>query len=334
MDEVKLTNKYGAPDPVVKAVENDSYNRGDSVISITGLSKPPRIVTLEEHYKDQIEEDVSDRIFSLLGQLMHLLLERASYRGQLKLEDLTALIPAAVDDATGLIDIQKLVRLAFKKANPHHLVEERLFAKILDWRVSGQTDSMLIDIEGGNIDDYKLISAWQVKDGLKEEYEAQLNGYVLLAFLNGIVIKTARIVAILRDWTSGKAEREADFPQRQIIIQDVPIWPIEISKGYFEERVRVHQKARKRLPLCTAEERWARPTLWAVMHPDRKKALKLHDNQADAEAHALKVKDAYVQVRPGKNVRCEGNGGRPYCSVAQFCTQLKKMKAREEKEKK
>jgi hypothetical protein len=77
---VKLTNKYNLPSPIYEAIRRDSYNAGDCDISTTRLISPPRIVALGKKYADQVEEDVSERIWSLFGQVTHAILERAGSR--------------------------------------------------------------------------------------------------------------------------------------------------------------------------------------------------------------------------------------------------------------
>lgn len=74
----KLTNLAGLPQALVDAVANDSYTKGSADISITNLLKPPRMVELERQHEDDITEDASDRIWSLLGQATHTILERAN----------------------------------------------------------------------------------------------------------------------------------------------------------------------------------------------------------------------------------------------------------------
>lgn len=74
---MKLTNKLGLPQPLVDAVTNDPYTKGDADYSVTGLLKPPQIAALERKHWDEIEEDASDRLWSLFGQVVHGILERA-----------------------------------------------------------------------------------------------------------------------------------------------------------------------------------------------------------------------------------------------------------------
>jgi hypothetical protein len=77
-----LTNLANLPDAIVAAVANDSYSKGDGVdISVTGILKPPRQVVLETRHHDAITQDVSERVWSLLGQSVHTILERANRRG-------------------------------------------------------------------------------------------------------------------------------------------------------------------------------------------------------------------------------------------------------------
>jgi hypothetical protein len=74
----KLTNRAALPEAIVNAVKNDGYSKGDANISITGLLKPPRMAALEALHSHEIVEDVSNRIWSLLGQSVHTILERAN----------------------------------------------------------------------------------------------------------------------------------------------------------------------------------------------------------------------------------------------------------------
>lgn len=78
---MKLTNKANLPEPIVNAVMNDGYSNGGAGYSVTTLLKPPRVVALERKHAEEITEDVSDRIWSLLGQVVHGILERADKSG-------------------------------------------------------------------------------------------------------------------------------------------------------------------------------------------------------------------------------------------------------------
>lgn len=74
---MKLTNLFDLPQPIYDAVANDPYTKGDSDYSITGLLKPPRMARLQYLHDADMVEDCADRIFSLLGQAIHTILERS-----------------------------------------------------------------------------------------------------------------------------------------------------------------------------------------------------------------------------------------------------------------
>jgi len=78
---MKLTNKLNLPSPFVNAVKayEEKYKKSlFGHISTTTLIKPPQIKELMKRYNDHIEEDVSDRLFALQGQILHAILEASA----------------------------------------------------------------------------------------------------------------------------------------------------------------------------------------------------------------------------------------------------------------
>ena len=274
---MRLTNKQKLPRAIYNAVANDSYSSGGSDISATRLIAPVQQVYLQKNHADEVEEDAADRIWSLLGQSVHHILERA----------------AEEDD----------------------VVEERFFTAINGWKLSGQCDL----ISEGVLYDFKVTSAWSVLNGVKPEWEKQLN--VLHYLADDPSIHSLRIIAILRDWSKLAMMKSSDYPRHQVVELEIPLWSKEDQGLYVEERVRLHQYAQyeKIYSPCTPEERWQKSDVWAVMKEGRKSAVKLFDNAEDAEAMAIdKGKGHSVVHRPGESVRCEN-----YCSVKPFCKQYK-----------
>lgn len=275
---MKLTNKLGLPEAIVNAVRNDSYSRGDADISITGLLRPPRIRILEEKHKDELQEDASDRIWSLFGQAIHTVLERANVVG---------------------------------------VAERRLSMEVEGWTLSGGMD---LYEANGTLSDYKMTSVWKVIKGDLEEWTHQLNLYSVLLRHHGNQVNSLQIVAILRDWSKMEAERDRLYPQAQVVNIPIELYRPEAAEKLLRERVRLHQMANlSRLPLCTASERWQRPDIWAVMKFGRKSAVKLYNNEKEANQHAQSGPRLSVIFRPGASVRCAA-----YCSVSKFCDQYQK----------
>jgi hypothetical protein len=273
---MRVTNRSNLPEALVRAVENDPYNRGDAQYSVTQLLKPARMVALERIHKDELEEAVSDRIWALMGQLGHLVIERAN------------------------IGVQ----------------EQRLFAVRNGLRVSGQLD--LLNQGGGawKSTDWKFTTVWSCKGGPKEEWEQQLNLGRWLAQENGIEVNELEIVALFRDWSKMDARRDRDYPQQQARTYKLPVWPMAKTLAFLDGRLAAHESAKQQLPDCTPEERWEKPTVYAVMKDGRKSAVKLHDHEEQARMHAEQLgKGHTVVTRPGMSTRCEA-----YCSVSRFCS--------------
>lgn len=78
---MRLTNELNLPGAIVEAVKNDPYSSGGSDYSVTTLLKPTQMVYLERKHQSELSEDVSSRIWSLVGQSIHNILERANRKG-------------------------------------------------------------------------------------------------------------------------------------------------------------------------------------------------------------------------------------------------------------
>lgn len=285
---MKITNRHNVPSTILRAVQDDEYDRGDSVMSVTQLISPPRIVILQSLNEDNIEVDVTDRIPALFGTAVHKIVEK------------------------GAKDLE------------NHVVEERMFATINGWKVSGAVDLQIQNDDGTwAINDYKITSVFSVMSH-KPEWEQQLNCYAYLAYkTHGRVVSSLKIIAILRDWQRKQAELKPDYPQSQVCVVDVTLWPLMEQEAYITNRVIQHQEAKKGVdngkspPYCEDKERWLRGEAWALMKEGRKSAVKLYDNKEDADKAAESSGGHYVEHRPGDPIRCSGN----YCLVSGWCRQ-------------
>lgn len=273
---MKLTNNLNLPQALYDAVKNDGYSSGDADFSVTTLLKPPRAVALQKKHWDEIEEDASDRIWSLLGQVVHGILERANRNGE---------------------------------------SERRLNATFGGIKVSGGMDLY----NDGLLQDYKFVTVYKFQNNkVPVEYEEQLNCYAEILRENGFPVHKLQIVGILRDWSKNAARKDPSMPQSQVVVRDVPLWTSEQAQEFIFKRIKLHIDAKTQLPLCTAEEKWEKPTRYAVMKAGKDRAIKLYDFKSDAEAHASIDKTLRVETRPGEAMRCS-----MYCNVSNFCSQFK-----------
>ena len=77
---MRYTNRYNIDEAVAQAVANDQYEKvGD--ISVTRLIRPPQITALETAHENELEMDVSDGLWMLLGQAVGDIIERGSSAG-------------------------------------------------------------------------------------------------------------------------------------------------------------------------------------------------------------------------------------------------------------
>jgi hypothetical protein len=269
----QLTNVYGLPASVVAAVTNDPYTGGGD-LSATKLIDAPQVVQLSRQHHDKIVVDVSERIWTLLGQAVHTILERAGLRQE------------------GMI------------------AEQRLFAEVMGWSISGQFDVM--DLELKKISDYKVTTVYKAKGN--DKWTQQLNVLRWLAAQNGFEVEMLEIICIFRDWRKVEAEKNDEYPKAAIQRIEIPVWDLQQAQDFIEERVALHQAARRGQSIdCTDEERWYSGTKWAVFKPGGTRALKVYDAPPPAEA----IPEGYLVVeRPGEYKRCQH-----YCDVAIFCEQ-------------
>ena len=294
---MKITNKSNLPKVIERAVINDPYDSSGSNISTTRLIAPPRIRVLEMRNWDLIEDDVSNRIFSLLGQSVHHILERSKLK---------------VD-----------------------LAERRLFYKddkiTNGWTLSGQFDLLS---RQGDLTDFKVTSAWAALDALtngKDEWENQLNVLdflcrknqkTLTRYKKEVKVKSLSIMAILRDWSKLKVMQSDNYPRKQVVMIPIRRWSEEEQENYVQARIKLHQDAEKldQLPLCTAKERWRKEDSYALMLDNRKTAKRVLPTREEMDKYMKENKyvegqGCRVVFRAGEDVRCQH-----YCSVNQFCS--------------
>jgi hypothetical protein len=271
-----LTNKLSLPEPILRAVERDDYDRGKSDFTVTELLQPPRQRALVRQHKDEITEDVSDRLWALFGQIGHTILERAGME---------------------------------------NLVERRFYATVSGKMIGGKADLILKPDQKAKLIDYKFCSHYTVKDGIKPEWTAQINMLRFLAWIDSrIDIDEAEIVAIywpesvkhgnvkdpatvfpveLWDW----ATTTLDFISERIALHLAAEQELPLCSD--EERWLKDDSGK-----------------FALMKLGRKTALKLHDTMASAQEHYGNVGAGhYIEERPKVYNRCERYcAAAPFCT--------------------
>jgi len=282
---MKLTNKFNIPQTFVNVLERPTYSKGKAHLSATQLINSPKIVALSRKFEDELEQDVSDMVWSIFGTAVHGVLEHGK--------------------------------------DENHIVEERLHAEIEGWKISGAVDLQIAGPDGIDIRDYKTVSVWSVMNE-KIEWEQQLNIYAwLVEKVKGVPVKSVGIVAIIRDWSRREAATKEGYPPAPIKEIPITLWPFEQRELFIKDRVHQHAVCEFELetlgdlPDCTPEEMWEKPTTWAVKKEGGVRAKSVHTTEEDAAASLEKLGKGYkIEVRKGGRTRCES-----FCPVSNYCQQ-------------
>lgn len=284
---MRITNRHNLPDAIYRAVQNDNYTKGDADYSVSDLISPPRVLQLKKKHWDDLEEDASDRIWSLFGQAVHYIAERANMKDiaerRLYWTVLGTVISGAMDNynpKTGVLSDYKTAA-----------VSKFSFNDFSDWEQQQNCYAQLLRWHKDPINKLEIVAL--VRDHRNREAEtAQQQG--------------------------------KPYPGKAMLIE-LPLWTEARATAFIEDRVRLHEQAKHQLPECTPKERWARPDTWAVKRFKQKNAVTGHSNYASevsAKQAAHSLGDGhYVEHRRSRNTRCEGG----YCSPSRFCSQFKDL---------
>tara|TARA_R110000751_G_scaffold57842_4_gene122555 strand:+ start:3102 stop:4013 length:912 start_codon:yes stop_codon:yes gene_type:complete len=297
----RLTNKLGLPSAFANFEERNPHDGEGADYTVTTLIDSPRVHRLKCEHEHEITEDVSDRIFSILGTAVHTVLEKGAREGD--------------------------------------IVEQRFHAEYNQFEpsvsVSGQVDLQERGRDGITIVDYKTCSASTIRynPAGKPEWQSQLNFYAHLARHNGVQdIVGLEVVAICRDWRKASynvaAKNGSFYPESPVVRVPIEMWEPEVASEYAWERIAIHEEAKVTLPDCSAEEMWTQPEKWPVYKGKAKRASRLLPTQTAALIFAdEKTGDAELvagtywvgEKRPAIFTRCDS-----YCAAAPFCEQKAK----------
>lgn len=292
---MKITNKSNLPHPLYEAVINHKYDPGRSDFTPSSLNAPPYqkalLASLPEELK---EEDASDRIWAFLGSATHAMAEWAG------------------ENMEG------------------YEVERRFYGDIevngKTYCVGAQTD--VLDHTTNSVADFKVTSVWSVMGDPKPEWVSQTNVNRWCIYQEtGQLVDNLIIIAILRDWSKGKAKQGGDYPRQQVATISLPVWSLEETEAWMRDRITRHEIA-KATPIekqqgCTPEETWESPTVYSVMKEGRKSSVRNLPTYEEAsklmeELNEAKKGTHYLEIRKGERKRCAD-----YCAASDHCPAYK-----------
>lgn len=214
---MNLTNKYNLPNAIMRAIANDSYNKGECDFSVTELLTPSRQWALKQEHEEELQEDVSDRLWSLYGQVAHLIVERANLKD---------------------------------------LAEKRFFMEVDEYTLSGQIDSLSIEDGILSDFKFTTVWGFMKGAPPKDEWVAQLNMQLELLRQNGLDANELRIVGLLRDYQISQIKKNPKYPKTPVAQHQIEMWSRETTLKFIRDRVRSHLNALEDLPKCSASETW------------------------------------------------------------------------------
>lgn len=291
---MKITNKLNLPEPFVRAVSEKTYDNQGSWRTVTELIAPPKIAALKRKHDDEIVVDASELVYTFQGENVHATIERA----------------------------------AKTMCEEGWHSEKRLFAQIQGKKISGAYD--LYNPTTGELIDVKNSTAWKAQKGeAPREWIEQTNLLAHLIRREGLSVKSVRILLIIRDHSKPESRRNPDYPQTPVLFLEVPLWQDEECSKFLEERVWLHLLAETQEVECSAEDRWAKPSIWAIKKRGQSRAIPggLYAVEEKAK-EALENLGPYheIEYRPGENTRCA-----LYCPVSKFCAQYQNTLTRQGK---
>jgi hypothetical protein len=277
---MRLTNRSGLPDAIVQAVKNDGYSRGDADISVTGLLKPVKAAVLESRHWDELTEDASDRVWSLLGQSVHTILERANKTAVAERRLTIEMEGWKVSGGMDLYD-ESGILTDFKVTSVWKLVK----GDVEDWTNQLNLYSVILRAHGHKVEKVQIVAIlrdWSKRDAEKDPLYPQ-----------------AQVVNVpIRLWEPAIAEK---FMRERVILHK-------------------QARLTGVLPDCSEKDRWVRDEAWAVKKVGQKNAMRGGVFKTEDEARAFMGfdKDKILEYRPGTSTRCLNYcSALPFCKQGQ-----------------
>lgn len=274
-----VTNSLNLPQALVDAVTLEKHN-AEGCLSATTLIKGVKEILLTDRHWEEITVDVKDSIWALWGTTTHKLLEK-EYDGT--------------------------------------FAEEKFEETVGAYKVTGRVDCY--DMANEILYDYKTTSAWKVVFKNFEDWFMQGMIYSWLLSLKGLKVKKCKFVAILRDWSESESIKKPDYPKSPVYTYEFDVTDADLVDVEHFIRAKVDMVSKNKeiadddIPVCQPDERWAEPTKYAVMKEGRKTAIKVFEDESEADGYAKELGEKhYIETRPGKDKKCTR-----YCSCCEFC---------------
>ena len=328
MGKTHITNRYNLPEALVNAAKvNMPRVAGD--LSTSQLVDSVQIRMLKR--TTDIEVDVTDRINSMIGTALHLVIQKAniSEHNRATLRDSVNILKIS-NQKNNDPNIAKAISWLEKKTDELFPEKEQdaMHEFILHWNVDGTvvygSGDLYVKSEK-KLYDFKFCSVydWILPEN-KKKWEAELNVFAFLLRMNGFPVDEIEATMLFKDYSRTKAQVEKIYPPASSISVKIRLANLDEMSAYMSARVKAHRQGEEgNIPECSGGEKWSKATTYALMQPGGARSLGNHTNKAEAYKDFEKKKGRYpglyVETRLGENVRCA-----KWCPVRDVCPQRKR----------
>lgn len=273
---MKLTNNYGIPEIIIRAM-GESYAPKIGRVAVTALIDSPLIRFLKIKHWDELKEDASSKLWSVLGQAAHEIIERGRVHTDKVEEYMKAFVYGMT--VTGRSDIvigDELIDLKVTSVYSFLLGEKENWKRQLNVYKYLAKSSLKRDINKARI--YGILRDWQES----------------------------------KKWTQ-RDYPETPFFQTEVDLWSLDFIEKYIEERVALHQIADHFLEIKADPppeiYCTDAERWKRPNTFAVKKKKQKKAVRVLDTFEEANKwmidNAKTGSEFFIEERPGFYVRCE-----------------------------
>lgn len=275
---MRITNRMRLPQSLVNACEVEPHNM-DGCLSATTLLKGVKQIHLERRHWDELEDDVSDRLWAIFGTAVHRLLEE---RNPDAFTEETFSVRVGGKNITGTVDLYDMKNgeiVDYKTASAWKVV----FGDFDDWHTQGMVYAWLLVKSGLEVNRCRFVA--MLRDWSRTEAERN------------------------PDYPQSQVH-VFEFPVTEQGLGEVE----EFIKDKVAEVENSEHLEDDLINPCTPSERWDKPTTYAVMKEGRKSAVRVFDDRKKADDMAKDDPKLSVVERKGCSVRCES-----YCLCSKFC---------------
>ena len=285
---MKITNKLNLPEAFTNyASGDDGHQPVEDKYSCTEILGSIREIILNRRHYNEIEVDVSDMIPALFGTAVHQVLEQNA--------------PILESDIES-----------------EYSVSEQFGNNTLSGRID------LLNLKELAIEDYKTCSANKViKQDFQDWYMQGMEYAYLVYLIKGVIPKTLKFYALMKDWSKIKSATSTNYPASPIYVwkYNIKDSDYDFIERYIKEKLSLLEQYKDvdddQLPMCSDEERWYTGTKYAVFkNAGDKRATMVCDTEQ--EAHDFITNkcggSGEIEVRKGEYLKCKY-----YCSCCKFC---------------